>query len=77
MRVWTIVGEYWPVFPILLVACKATGAGAARIYHATHGGQCTLFEFRDLATNLDHAADDFVAWHARIKSIVPLVANLM
>jgi hypothetical protein len=77
MCVWTIVCEYWPVFAILLVACKATGAGAARIYHATHGGQCTLFEFLHLAPHLHHAPDDFVAWHARINSIVPLVANLM
>src|SRR6266853_5718857 len=77
MFVWTVVGEHRTPLAILLVACKAIGTTAARIHHATNGGQLTLLECFYLAAHFHHAPNDFVAWHAGVNSVVPLVANLV
>src|SRR6266404_1257008 len=77
MFVLTVIGENWTIFAILLEASTATGAVTAGIDHATHGSQITLFEFLNLATYFRHTTHDFVTWHARVNSIVPLVANLV
>ncbi len=77
MCVLTVVGEYWTVFAILLESCMATGTGPAGIHHATDRSQITFLEFLDLATDPGHAPHDFVARHARVNCIMPLVANVV
>ena len=49
----------------------------ARVHHAAHANAVTRLEARDLRADLDHTADDLVAWHHRVVGVAPVVAHVV
>src|SRR5260370_27060 len=72
-----VVGGVHPFFTILFLAGLALWTFATGIDKATDTGEVTDFEFSDLITHLDHAADNFVSGHHGINRVAPFVAGLM
>jgi hypothetical protein len=61
----------------LLQPAPAILAGAARVHHAAHGSEVSLFELCYVFADLDNAAGDLVTGNHRVNRVLPLVARLM
>ena len=76
LRVGAVVG-HGEGRTVLFQALPAVGTGSAGIDQAAHAGQIAGLEGGDFAADLGDSADDLVARHHRIDSVVPLVAGRM
>ena len=73
----TIVGEAGPAFAKLLFARNAGFAGAVGIDEAADADDVADLPFFDMAAELEHLADDFVARNHREDRAAPFVAGLV
>jgi hypothetical protein len=70
-----VVGEGGAVQAVLFEVVLAIFTGAARVHHATDGGNVAFLEFFDLRAGFHDASEDFVAGDARISGALPFVAG--